>query len=503
MAKMTNNSLKGIHIIPSLDESIRRVKEFSDGSSDLLINLLKICGVECAVICCEGLVSTSSLCEYMIRPLTEMTARQMNSAELLNFVNENRMFSTDKSEVKDYDTLFRLVYSGFAVLAVNGAPHMLAFGMQGQEKRSVTEPSGENNLTGAHEGFVEAVRTNMSLIRRRIKSPLLVQKLVQKGSTSVTDICISYMSDRVPKELIKRIESSLDRMKLEGIFTTGYVKPFLEPRHKRIFSSAGLTERPDVLCSKLMEGRVAVFVDGNPYAIYIPKLITDNFQTLDDYNFKPYFGTFLRWLKYAAFLTALLLPALYTAIAVHHPELLNSTLLLLLADSEKNAPFSITAETVGVLIVYEMIKEAGVRLPRSVGGAVSIAAGIMIGDSAVKAGLISTPLLTVAAVSVISGFVLPELSQSIPFLRIVFVICGGIWGLFGISLCGAVVLFNMCSTEDYGFPYTSPFSPFVKKAMGDTAVRSGFRKMQDNQFTVEELHERYKKQSAFHDTSMR
>ena len=500
---MTNNSLKGIHIIPSLDESIRRVKEFSNGSSDLLVNLLKICGIECAVICCEGLISSSALCEYMIKPLTDMKLDRQSSEELLNFVNENMMFSTDKSRVGDYDTLFRLVYSGFAVLAVNGAPYMLAFGMQGQEKRSITDPSGENDLTGAHEGFVETIRTNMSLIRRRIKSPELVQKLVQKGETSVTDICISYMSDRVPGELVQRIESSLDDMRLEGIFTTGYVKPFLEPRHKRIFSSAGLTERPDVLCSKLMEGRVAVFVDGNPYAIYIPKLMTDNFQTLDDYNFKPYFGTFLRLLKYAAFLTALLLPALYTAIAVHHPELLNSTLLLLLADSEKSAPFSITAETVGVLIMYEIIKEAGVRLPRSVGGAVSIAAGIMIGDSAVKAGLISTPLLTVAAVSVISGFVLPELSQSIPFLRIVFVICGGIWGLFGISLCGAVVLFNMCSTEDYGFPYTSPFSPFVKKAMGDTAVRSSFRKMQDDQFTVEDLHERYKEQSDFHDTSVR
>ena len=500
---MENKSLKDIHIIPSLDESIRSIKSFSNGSSDLLINLINICGIKCAVICCEGLVSTSSLCEYMIKPLTEMKPAHVNSAYLLNFVNENMMFSTDKSRVNDYDTMFSLVYSGFAVLAADGSPYMLAFGMQGQEKRSITEPAGENDLTGAHEGFVENIRTNMSLIRRRIKSPLLVQKLVQKGSTTVTDICISFMSDRVPRELTERIESSLDSMRLEGIFTTGYVKPFLEPRHKRIFSSAGLTERPDVLCSRLMEGRVAVFIDGNPYAIYIPKLMTDNFQTLDDYNFKPYFGTFLRWLKYAAFLTALLLPALYTAIAVHHPELLNSTLLLLLADSEENAPFSITAETAGVLIMYEIIKEAGVRLPRSVGGAVSIAAGIMIGDSAVEAGLISTPLLTVAAVSVISGFVLPELSQSIPFLRIVFVICGGIWGLFGISLCGAVVLFNMCSTEDYGFPYTSPFSPFIKRAMGDTLFRSGFRKMQDNDFTVEELHERYKKQSAFHDTSVR
>ena len=250
-----------------------------------------------------------------------------------------------------------------------------------------------------------------------------------------------------------------------------------------------MTERPDVLCAKLIEGRVAVLIDGNPYALYIPKLVSDNFQTLDDYNFKPYFGTFIRWLKYAAFFITLLLPALYVAIAVHHPEMLNSTLLIILADAEKNAPFSITAETVGVLLMYEIIKEAGIRLPKIVGGAVSIVAGIIIGDCAVKSGLISTPLLTVAAISVISGFVMPGLSQSISVLRIIFVICGGIWGLFGISLCSAVVLFNICSTEDYGFPYTAPFSPFSKKALGDTIIRTGFRKMQNSGFTVEDFHE--------------
>ena len=141
----------------------------------------------------------------------------------------------------------------------------------------------------------------MSLIRRKLKSPVLVQKLLVKGETSQTDLCICYLSDRVPKNLVEKIEKSLDKIELESILSTGYVQPFLEPEKKHIQSSVGTTERPDVLCSKLIEGRVAVLVDGSPYAIFIPKLVSDNFQTLDDYNFKPYFGTFLRWLKYAAF----------------------------------------------------------------------------------------------------------------------------------------------------------------------------------------------------------
>ncbi len=480
-------SYEDIPIIPDISASIQKIKDISSESSDLLINETEICGIRCCIFCCEGLVSSFTMTDMMIEPLMALSLENITAPELFEHINKKMLLSTDRCSVSDYGRFFALLNSGFVLLAADGMNSMLAFGVQGYEKRSVSDTFGENNLTGSHDGFVETVRVNMSLIRRRLKSPVLVQKLLVKGETGKTDICISYLSDRVPKELISRIEHSINSIKLESILSTGYIQPFLEPENKRIFSSAGTTERPDVLCSKLIEGRVAVFVDGSPYALYIPKLFTDNFQTVDDYNFKPFYGTFIRWVKYIAFIIALLLPALYTAVALHHQELLNSTLLLILSDAEKNVPFPITAETVGVLLMYEVIKEAGLRLPRSVGGAVSIVAGIIIGDCAVQSGLISTPMLTVAALSAVSGFVIPELSQTIPILRIILVICGGIWGLFGISLCLSVILFNMCSTEDYGFPYTAPFSPFFKRALGDTAVRSGFRKMQENDFTVEEL----------------
>ncbi len=479
-----------IHIIPELNSNIAKIKELSGGTSELLINEINISGIHCCILCCEGLVSTAVLTHLVLHPLMETEIPDISPKGLLEHINSNMMLSIDRPIADNYGDMFRLLNSGFVVLAADGADFVLAFGAQGHERRGISEPFAENNLTGSHDGFTELIRTNMSLIRRRIKSPNYVQKLGVIGDSSQTDICICYMSDRVPQELIDRIYKSIDKIKLESVFSTGYMKPFLEPKKKSIFSSVGMTERPDVLCSKLMEGRVALLIDGNPYALYIPKLVSDNFQTLDDYNFKPYFGTFLRLLKYTAFLLAIILPALYVAIAVHHPEMLNSTLLMILADAEKNAPFSITAETVGVLIMYEIIKEAGVRLPKAVGGAVSIVAGIIIGDSAVQSGLISTPLLTVAAISVISGFVIPGLSQSISVLRIIFVICGGIWGLFGISLCAAVVLFNLCSTEDYGFPYTAPFSPFIKNALSDTLVRTGFRKKQEKNFTVEELYDK-------------
>lgn len=336
---------------------------------------------------------------------------------------------------------------------------------------------------------MEIVRTNMSLIRRRLKSPELVMQLFIKGEKSRTDLCLCYMKDRVPSELLKQIHKSLDNIKLESILSTGYIKPFVENKKFELFSSVGTTERPDVLCSKLIEGRVALLIDGIPFAIVIPKLFCENFQTLDDYAFKPYYSTFIRWIKYLAFLISILLPALYTAIVVFHPELLNSTLLMLLVDSEEKAPLSILTETVFVLLMYEIIREAGIRLPKPVGGAVSIVSGLIIGDSAVDSGLISTPLLTITALSVISGFVIPELNDTITILRFLFLLAGGILGLFGISLLACAVLVNICSTEDYGFPYTAPLSPFRMSGMDDTAIRANITKMQSRNFTVEEYHE--------------
>ncbi len=476
------------HITGSLERDLSIIRNISSGSSDILINCFVTGDISCALICCEGMVSTSVMTNLVLEPITSISAQESPQA-LSDYINTHLLLSTDRPTVTDFGKLFSLLYSGFAVLIIEGIDTALAFGIQGYASRGISEPSGEANIMGSHEGFVETVRTNMSMIRRRIKTPELVMELMKKGSQSNTDICLCYMRDRVPKELMQRIRKSLDGIRLETVLTTGYIRPFVESRRFELFSSTGTTERPDVLCSKLIEGRVALLVDGVPFAVVIPKLFCESFQTLDDYSFKPYYATFIRWIKYAAFIISVLLPAVYAAIVMYHPELLNSTLLMLLVESEEKAPFSIVTETAGVLLMYEVIREAGIRLPKTVGGAVSIVSGLIIGDAAVSSGLISTPLLTVTALAVISGFVVPELDPAVTVLRLAFLAAGGIFGLFGISILACAVLINICSTEDYGFPYTAPLSPFRSRGMSDTAVRTGRRNMQDRNFTVEEYRE--------------
>ncbi len=475
-------------IPPSLEENIAHIQHISQKSSDVLINHTVVGGISCALLCCEGMLSTSTITELILHPLTWIP-EMADSDVLFDHIQNRMLLSVDRPIAHNYGELFRLLNSGFAILIAEGQTKALAFGVQGYTARSVDEPSGEANVLGSHDGFVEVVRSNMSLLRRRMKSPLFKMELSVMGSVSQTDICLCYMYDRVSPQLLRDVKKALASTELETILSTGYLQPFLENRKGNLFDCVSLTERPDVLCSKLLEGRIGILIDGTPFALVVPKLFVESFQALDDYNFKPYYATFIRWLKYGAFLMSILLPALYIAVSVHHPELLNSTLLLILTQAEAQAPLSLAAEAVGILLIYEVIREAGLRLPKAVGGAVSIVGGLIIGDAAVTSGLISTPILTMAALSVIAGYVVPDLNQAVTILRLLFIFAGSLWGLFGIGLLGTAVLFNICATENHGYSLTAPLSPLYPRAMRDVLTRVSFRKMQSGNFTVEEYHE--------------
>ena len=214
-------------LLPSLDDSIAEIRRISGGSSDVLINRFVTGGIHCALLCCEGMVSASVITELIFEPITGIEKKN-SPGELFHYISEELLLSTDRPEVNDYDTLFRLMNSGFAVLLAEGMESGLAFGVQGYASRGVQEPSGEGNIMGAHEGFTETIRVNMSQIRRRLKSPELVMELFTKGSMSCTDMCLCYMKDRVPQELIDKIKSSLGDMDTEAVLTTGYIRPFVE-----------------------------------------------------------------------------------------------------------------------------------------------------------------------------------------------------------------------------------------------------------------------------------
>ena len=471
----------------SLDENLRILKEIWANSADLLITRVQLGDIPAALLCCEGMLSTATLAQMVMAPLNDVTAQFSTSDCLFAYLRDNLLLSTDVQTTENYRDLSRMLAAGFAVILLENSAQGLAIGVQGYASRSIGEPDGEQNIYGAKEGFTEHLRTNLSLIRRRMKSPLLTMKILTVGSISQTDLCIVWLQDRVTQKLIDKTAQKLKKLPLETILSSGYVRPFLEERDAHLFHSVGTTERPDVLCAKLLEGRIAVLIDGTPFSLILPHLFWEYFQTLDDYNESPAYASLIRMLKLAAFVIALALPAVYLAVAVLHPELLNPTLLQILAKAEQNAPFSLAAEMLGVLFMFEVVREAGLRLPKAVGGAVSIVGGLIIGDAAVNSGLVSTPVLTITVLSVTAGFVIPELHSILTILRPLLILSASICGLSGVTVVSIGILYNLCAAEVFGYPITAPFAPLRMQRLRDVFVRIGFRRLSTGNFQVSEV----------------
>lgn len=471
----------------SLPDDLEAVRQAAGCSADLLSKALRIGNVSCCLLTCEGMASAGLLADLAAGPLDPHSFPPENGQQLLKQLRTGRLLSADCAEVREISALLKRLYAGFAVLLIDGADAAPAFGVQGYASRGITEPSGEQNIYGAKEGFTEPVRTNMSMIRRRMKSPLLTFEMLTAGSVSQTDLCLCWLRDRVPDGLPGEIRQILTDLPLETVLSAGYIRPFLEQSDSTLVHSVGTTERPDVLCAKLLEGRVGILIDGTPFALVVPQLFCETFQTLDDYNYPPAYATLLRWLKYAAGLIALLLPAVYLAVSLHHPALMHETLLRLLTESEQNAPFSLTAEMLGILFMYEILREAGLRLPKAVGSAVGIIGGLLIGDAAVQSGLISTPVLTAAALSATAGFVIPAHHATLTVLRPLFILAAAAAGIAGIAVCGTAVLCHICAAERFGFPVTAPAAPLLSDRLSDVLVRIGFRRLSRKNFRIGEI----------------
>ena len=478
-----------MRLTASLNENLSNIRKLCGNSADLLVHPVTLCGIRCCLLSCEGMAGTALLTEAVTEPLMQLDFHPETGSGLLQFLLTHRLLSPDAPVCGDCDKILQMLYAGFAVLLADGADFAPAFGVQGFAARGISEPSVEQNIYGAKEGFTEVIRTGMGQVRRRLRTPLLTFELISAGKLSHTDLCLCWIRGRVPENLLAQTRRTLQSLPLESVLSSGYIRPFLERDDRALFHTVGTTERPDVFCAKLLEGRVGVLIDGTPFALTVPQLFCESFQTLDDYNYPPAYVTFLRWLKYLAALIALLLPAVYLAVSVWHPELLDETLLRLLTESEQDVPFSLAAELLGILLMYEIVREAGLRLPKAVGSAVGIIGGLLIGDAAVKSGLISTPVLTTAALSATAGFIIPEHHAALTVLRPLLILSSACAGLPGIAAVSAAILCHICAAELCGVPYTAPVTPLFPHRLRDVLGRAGFRRLSQDNFRIGEVQE--------------
>lgn len=457
------------------------------GSDDLVIQRHRTGGVALAVIMFDGQISNDQVSQHLLRPLCRLPQESNTPQQLLDRLRNGMMPASEQKEVYTFGELCSAAMSGFAVVVIDGCKVGVALGYQGFSTRGVSEPSAEANLKGSREGFCESIVANVGLVRRRLKTSRLVVEGMKIGSLSNTQVKLLYLTDVVNLEMVRQVRARLQGIDIEVLLDSGYLRPFLDDNKLSLFSGTGSTERPDTLCAKLGEGRIGILVDGTPFALVVPYLFAEHFQTMDDYIHRPYFTTFIRCLKLLCFAATILLPGAYVAVVTYHPELIPEALLSSFVGSVLYTPLPAMAEALLVFVLYELLREAGLRLPRPIGHAISIVGGLVIGDAAVSAGLVGLPMIILIAVTAVSSFVVPSLYEPVTLLRFSFIIIGGMLGLFGVWLGFGLLVVNLCSLSTLGVPITAPAAPFDVYGLRDMLVRSGWKKLSKKTLEVDKL----------------
>ncbi len=466
---------KETRVSEHIEENLAFFQKQFENAMDFMAREMDLSGVKAVLFGLDGLVSKQIITLSILNPLMGAKLPRL-AVERLGWIEERVLGSMEQKREDRLDELLVLLMSGFAVLCVDGCAEAIVFGVQGFDSRGPEEPQNEVMQRGAKDGFTESYQNNIAMIRRRMKTPALKFEKAQTGSRSHTPLAICYLEGVASPEVLVRVKKKLKSCDLTTALGAGYLTGFLE--RGGVFSGIGSTERPDVVCGKIEEGRIAILVEGTPSVLLVPFLFVENFQTMDDYLTRPFYAAFVRWLKYISFLISMLLPGLYVAIAAFHPELLPESLMLKIAQAEAETPFPVMVETLLLYFLYEVLREAGLRVPRSLSATVSIVGGLVIGDTAVSAGLVSAPSLMVVALTAIAGYAVPRLYEPLSLLRLGFLLLGGLFGVWGIMIGFSLLLMNLCGADSFGVPLFSPVSPFRRELVNrDVAGRKGWEKL--------------------------
>lgn len=471
----------------SLSENIKAIKSACGQAKDLFIRKWTVSGIPVCLVTIENMVDLRSLALLLTEPMSRIQLAEPSSSALFAKLRDELFLTPDTTPITELSALLRRIMSGFAVLLIDGQAQGLSFGIQGFGARPIDEPTSEVNEEGSREGFTEPLRINIAMVRRRLKTPDLQTEYLTVGETAKVDVCLVYLKSKAAPELLKQVRQKLARCKTPLVLASGYLQPFLEGSPFSLFSEVGKTERPDVLAGKIDEGRVAILVDGTPHALIVPFLFSENFQTMDDYALPAYYTSFLRLIKYAAFLVSAFLPGLYVGIGTFSPELLPPAMLYQLAAVEQSTPFPLVLEALLIYFLFEIMHESGLRLPRPIGHAVSIVGGLVIGDAAIQAGLIGAPMMLVLATTALCSFVVPTLYRSVSILRLIVILAAAAAGLFGVTVVILVLLCNFCALRTCGAAFMSPIAPFSLVAMRDTILRLPFPFLQRRLVKIQDL----------------
>ena len=454
----------------ALDDRKREFDLLLGDSSDLIARECRIGqdGMPALLMWIDSLVDKRTLQLTTLSPLLSMQASPLPSNEPSVCMEElcRSVISAPEAIIVDnVDEAIPLLMSGWTMLILDGARGVAVIQTEGLDKRGIEEAPSSTVVRGPRDGFVESINTNVSLVRRRLRSARVHVDMLKVGELSHTDIAVLYIDQKAKPSMVEEVKRRIGNLKIDGVLESQYIEELIKDNPASFFPTVYSTERPDDIANILLDGRIAIIVDGTPFALALPSTLAHFLITTEDLYLAYPVATFIRWLRYVGFTMNLLLPSVYVGTLTFHPEMVPPQLLSSILTAREGVPFPVLMETLLMEATFEVLREASVRMPRSIGSAISIVGALVIGESAVQAGIISSPAIIVVAATAIASFTIPSISLSgtVRILRFGMVLLASMFGLYGIMIGVFLLGIHLASLTSLGVPYLTPIAPFHRK----------------------------------------
>ncbi|HEU5140615.1 MAG TPA: spore germination protein [Bacillales bacterium] len=446
-----------------------------------------------AVIFIDGLAGKDIIDDFILKAnMIENRGPKMDPNEpvtkedLFKIVKKYSLTINEIGEAEEMRKIIRHILSGDTAIFIDGSEKAFGANTKGWEHRGVEPPRSERVIRGPREGFTETLRVNTALIRTRLKDPDLRIHHFASGERTNTNIAIAYIEGVCEDYLLKEVERRIESIEVDGIIGSGYVEQLIEDSHWSPFPTIQYTERSDKVVGNLLEGRVVIIVDGSPFALIAPSVLSQFYQSPEDYYDRFWVATFVRLIRLISLFVALLAPSLYIAFTAFHPEMIPSELIIAIAAGRATVPFPSVVEAFIMEVSIEILREASVRLPGIIGPTIGIVGALVIGQAAVQAGLVSPLMVIIVSLTTIGSFASPSYAAatSIRLLRFPMMIMAGTFGLYGIMLFWLIIILHLCTLKSFGVPYVAPLSPSHFNDMKDVIFRAPMQWMNKRPLTV-------------------
>lgn len=451
--------------LKELDLTVQTIRTQIGESSDVIINDLWVNGnqhLPVTLVFVDGLVNGKNVDDDILKPLLQENSlsRDKTEKDVINRIINGGVYHNSAQIRDSVDKTIEDILSGSAALVFDKEKKAVTFDIKGFAKRSITEPTGENVIKGAKDAFIEVLKDNTAIIRRKIRSQNLRIRQTKVGRQTYTDIAVVWIEGIADKDVVDEIFKRLDDIRIEGVVSPGSVEEFMIDNKWSTFPQIIYTERSDKCCRNILDGRVAVIIDGLPSVYIVPATFHLFFKAPEDYSNNYITASAIIAMRYASYFMSLLLPGFYIAITTFHQEMIPTELALSIIKSKEGVPFPTSIEVVGMLFSFELLIEASLRLPKSIGQAVSIMGAVIVGQTAVAAKILSPGVVIIIAITGVAGFTMPnqDFSNAVRLWRFIFVFCASIAGLFAIVMGMLVMGYMLVRIETFGVPYFVPFT---------------------------------------------